>query len=446
MARHSTAPRGRLCTRLGGFVLFGLSAATAALAQSAPASAPSAQGAPASEATVVSFLTALKQRDFASAASRFDATLTAALPADKLASVWDAQVGSLGKLTTWFIPQHTQVQGKDVFVVRMRLEQGELQALVAVTPETQQLAGLSFKPVPKATTVASYVRPASFQSVGVSVGSEPFVLKGTLSLPTGPGPFPAVVLVHGSGPMDRDESVGGNKPFKDIAEGLASRGVIVLRYDKRTFQYGYKLSNAISIDDEVVLDAVAAVKLLEARQDVDGRRVFVLGHSLGAQLAPEIAVRAKGVAGVILLAPPGRKPWDSLLAQMRYLEVPDDKLAEVEKAVERLKAGTLGDETLLGAPASYWNDWASRDGVAMAKKLSKPTLILRGERDYQVTEDDVATWRKGLQGLSNVEIVLLPGDNHLFVHESGKPGPAEYDVASHVDGAVIDKLAAFLLR
>lgn len=446
MARHSTALRGRLATQLGRLVLFGLAAATAAPAQtSAPASAPSTQG-PASEATVVSFLTALKQRDFAQAASSFDATLTAALPPDKLASVWDAQVGSLGKLTAWSIPQHTQVQGKDVFVVRLRLEQGELQSLIAVTPETQKLAGLSFKPVPKPTTVASYVRPVSFQSVGVSLGSEPFVLKGTLSVPTGPGPFPAVVLVHGSGPMDRDESLGANKPFKDIAEGLASRGVVVLRYDKRTFQYGNKLGNDISIDDEVVLDAVAAVKLLQARQDVNSRRVFVLGHSLGALLAPEIAVRAMGVAGVILLAPPGRKPWDSLLAQMRYLEVPDDKLAEVEKAVERLKAGTLGDETLLGAPASYWNDWASRDGVAMAKKLSKPTLILRGERDYQVTEDDVATWRKGLRGLSNVEIVLLPGDNHLFVHESGKPGPAEYDVASHVDGAVIDKLASFILR
>jgi uncharacterized protein len=152
------------------------------------------------------------------------------------------------------------------------------------------------------------------------------------------------------------------------------------------------------------------------------------------------------VAGVILLAPPGRKPWDAIIAQMRYLEVPADKLSEIEQAVARLKAGTLGDDMLLGAPASYWKDWASRDGVAMDKKLGKPTLILRGERDYQVTEEDVATWRKGLRGVANVEIVILPGDNHLFVHESGKPGPAEYDVAGHVDPAVIEKLASFISR
>jgi hypothetical protein len=130
---------------------------------------------------------------------------------------------------------------------------------------------------------------------------------------------------------------------------------------------------------------------------------------------------------------------------MRYLETPKAQLGEVEKQVRLLKAGKLGNKTLLGAPASYWNDWASRDGVAMAKKLAKPILILRGERDYQIVDEDIATWRKGLQGVAGVEIAIMPADNHLFIRGEGKPGPAEYETPSHVDEAVISKLSAFIL-
>lgn len=270
----------------------------------------------------------------------------------------------------------------------------------------------------------------------VSIGG----LKGTLTVPHGPGPFPGVVLVHGSGPNDRDATIAANKPFRDLAEGLGSRGVAVLRYDKRTFQYRHQAGQAISIDEEVVLDAIVAVTLLKARPEIDPDRVFVLGHSLGALLAPEIAVRSAPVAGAILLAPPGRAPWDSVLAQMRYLEVPADKLAEVEKGVELLAAG----QPLLGAPAAYWQDWAARDGVAMARKLQRPILILRGERDYQVTDEDLATWRNGLAGVANVELLTIPGLNHLFIHGTGKPGPAEYATPGHVDEGVLVKIASFV--
>jgi uncharacterized protein len=430
-----------------------LVAATASMAQpvatpSREDTSPEAQrlGTRLSDGTVDVFLTALKHRDFALAASHFDATLKAALSLEQLAAVWDAQVARLGSLGSWAIVQRADADGQHVRVVLLKFEQGELQALITVSPQTQELAGLFFKPVPKSAVAASYVNPSAFRTEEVSVGSAPFVLKGTLAVPTGKGRFPAVLLVHGSGPNDRDETILANKPFKDIAEGLASRGIVVLRYDKRTFQFGRQVGKSISIDDEVVLDALAAVKLLLARPEVDAKRVYVLGHSLGALLAPEIGVRSKSVAGAILLAPPGRAPWDAVVAQMRYLEVPAERLAEVEKAAERLRAGTLGDGTLLGVPSSYWQDWASRDGVAMVKKLGKPTLVLRGERDYQVTDEDLAIWKKGLLGVAGVEMVVFPGDNHLFIQGTGKPGPAEYDVPGHVDAAVIERLVSFVAR
>jgi dienelactone hydrolase len=280
--------------------------------------------------------------------------------------------------------------------------------------------------------------------VQVSVGTAPYVLGASLTEPLGLGPFPGVVLVHGSGPQDRDETVGANKVFKDIAEGLASRGIGVLRYDKRTFVYGASLSDSISVDDEVTTDAVAAVAALRARAEIDPRRIVVIGHSMGALLAPKIAVRSAPVAGIVLMAPPGRPPWDLVLSQLKYLGTSAKDMTETEEKVTRLKAGTLGTERFFGAPQSYWKDLAAQDGIGTAKKLGKPALVLRGDRDYQVTDEDVEAWRKGLAGMPGVEIATLPGLNHLFVAGEGKPGPAEYEKPGHVDGRVIEKLVAFI--
>src|SRR4030095_10169400 len=141
---------------------------------------------------------------------------------------------------------------------------------------------------------ASYVDPERFHDVALTIGAPPYALPATLSLPEGEGPLPGVVRVHGSGPNDRDETVGANKIFKDLAEGLASAGIAVLRYEKRTYTYGDQLTNTITIDDEVVLDAIAATRTLAARAEIDRARVFVIGHSLGAMLAPEIAQRTGG--------------------------------------------------------------------------------------------------------------------------------------------------------
>src|SRR5262249_57372826 len=128
----------------------------------------------------------------------------------------------------------------------------------------------------------------------------------------GAGPFPGVGLAHGSGPNDRDETIAQNKPFKDLALGLASRGIAVLRYDKRTKVYPAKMAGlaGLTVKDEVVDDAIAAASMLRSQPRIDPARVFVLGHSLGGMLVPRIAAADAKLAGVIVMAggPPAPHP------------------------------------------------------------------------------------------------------------------------------------------
>jgi uncharacterized protein len=264
-----------------------------------------------------------------------------------------------------------------------------------------------------------------------------------------------VVLVHGSGPNDRDETVGAAKPFRDLAWGLASRGIAVLRYEKRTHQYGVKLATAtdLTVQQETIDDALAAVDLLRHTAEVDPKRVYVLGHSLGAMLAPRIGQRDPGIAGLIVMAGAARPLEDLVLEQISHLASRQGAPSEAEKKqietlraevakVKALKPGATG--TALGAPASYWLDLRGYNPPEAAKSLKQPLLILQGERDYQVTPDNLEAWKKALAGRPNVTFKSYPKLNHLFIEGEGKSVPAEYQKPGHVSAAVIVDVAAWI--
>ena len=363
--------------------------------------------------------------------------------AEQIARVWRDKSLGMGKVVHWHVGGRTFQDGFETRIATLELEYGELQCLLSIVPESQLVASLFItEPAPP----ARYVDRSRFREVALSVGAGSFVLPATLTLPVGGGPFPGVVLVHGSGPNDRDETVGANKIFKDLAEGLATAGIAVLRYDKRTYAAAGSLSNdALTLDTEVVDDAVDAVRTLAERRDIAPGQVYVIGHSLGAMLAPEIAVRS-GVmaAGVVLIAPPGRAPWDIIREQMRYLRAPREVRANLEQTLVRMSLG--GNEgTIMGLPATYWRDWANRDGIAMARQLRR-VLVLHGDRDYQVTAEDFAIWRRGLAGVRGAELVSLPGDNHLLIRGTGQPTPLEYKVPGHLDERAFARILAWLRR
>jgi dienelactone hydrolase len=264
-----------------------------------------------------------------------------------------------------------------------------------------------------------------------------------------------VVLLHGSGPHDRDETIGPNKPLRDLAWGLASQGVAVLRYEKRTREHGHRWKPTMTFREETVDDALAAVALLRQRPEVDGRRVFVLGHSLGALAAPEVGRRDPALAGLIVMAGNTRPLEDLVLEQITYIRSltpsEDDKeeLEKLRKQVARVKdrgltAETPASELPLKAPAAYWLALRDYDPAATAARLKVPMLVLQGERDYQVTMADFDGWKKALAGRSNVRLKSYPKLNHLFMEGEGKAKPEEYQKAGHVSREVVDDVAAWV--
>lgn len=387
----------------------------------------------------------IRAGDFTAATQHFSPTVKSILPPKGLESAWRQSYGDQGVLKSWKILHRDSIPGGEELAVQLSFEQSNAMSTVAVAAGTGQIASLFFKPAQSNLPASSapYTDASRFSSQDVMINSPPVHLPGTLTIPKGPGPFPAVLLIHGSGPHDRDETIGPNHPFKDIAEGLSTRGIIVLRYDKRTFVHSVRIG---TVDAEVIDDAEAAIDLLRSRADVAKDRIYIIGHSLGAELAPEIAKRAWPVAGLIMLAPAGRKIEQVIVQQVRFLKQasPTEMIAIERKADEISQHKMPPDENFMGAPASYFYDLDNRDEVAIARTLGVPILILHGTRDYQVLDDDIHIWQKGLQGVANVKVEELPNLNHLFMKAEGAPGPAEYQVPGHVAVEVIDAIVRFI--
>jgi dienelactone hydrolase len=332
---------------------------------------------------------------------------------------------------------------------------------VVTTVSDSGLGGLQLTPpqTPEAAQpwqAPSYVDTDAFDERDVTVGSGPLAVPGTLTMPRRHDRVPAVVLLAGSGPNDRDETIARNKPFKDLAWGLASRGIAVLRFDKVTLVHGRSLNADFTVADEYIPHALAAADLLRAESTVDSDRVFVVGHSLGGTVAPRVVATDPRFAGMVILAG-GVQPihW-AAVRQLRYLaslqpgaEAAVEGMTRQAELVDspELSVSTPTAELPFGVPAAYWLDLRAYDPVAVAAQVVKPTLILQGGRDYQVTiPDDLDHWRAGLADRPQVTVHVYDADDHFFLPGSGPSTPAEYERPRHMDPAVVADIAEWIVQ
>lgn len=408
------------------------------------------------------FVSKLAEEDFAGTVGYYDATMKQALPESQLQAIWEqllVQAGPfIGVLGTRVISDDQY----DAVLVTSEFASLVLDIRVVFNKD-RRVAGLFFQPADdyygSQYQLPPYADTAAFTEKEVTVGSGEWALPGTLTLPSESGPHPAIVLVHGSGPNDRDETIGPNKPFKDLASGLSSHGIAVLRYEKRTREHGQAMASQMSTltpREEVIDDTLAAVALLRNTEGIDPDHIYVLGHSLGGTLAPLIGAEDGEIAGLIILAGAARPLEDLILEQYRYLAGLEEQSAETEAAlqdmqlrVERVKDPALSletpaDQLPLDMPASYWLYLRDYRPAATANTLGMRMLILQGERDYQVTMEDFAIWQNVLGLRTDVAFKSYPALNHLFIKGEGPGNPNEYMQPGNVAEEVLDDIVNWL--
>ena len=415
------------------------------------------------ESSAKEFVQLLVQEKYDSATENFDSTMMRVMPPAKLEEVWKGILISVGPFKAQRRTRTEKVAKYDIVYVTCDFEKLALDVKVVFDSE-RKVSGLFFTRAQVAADYSppAYAKPDLFREREVTFGADPWTLPATLALPAGTGPFPGVVLVHGSGPNDRDETVGANKPFKDLALGLATRGIAVLRYGKRTYAHRAKMSqlkDTLTVKEEVIDDVFAAVRLMKRHPAIDADRIFMVGHSLGGYIAPRIANRDRqvsSIAGYVMLAGNTRTTQELLWEQTNYIMTLDGSLSDSDKQqleklktqLERIGDPELSNDTpsaeLLGVPASYWLNLRGYNPAAVAAKLNQPMLILQGERDYQVTMKDYQGWKDALSTRENVVLKSYPKLNHLFIEGEGKSTPSEYQVAGHVAKEVVDDIAEWI--
>lgn len=303
-----------------------------------------------------------------------------------------------------------------------------------------------FKPEP--------VSNKDFEETAITFGDGKNPVKGILTLPKNVKNPPVAILVPGSGDNDADESVGANKPFRDLAHGLARRGIAVIRYNESTPR---NTKPDFTIQDDSLNDASLAIKYVNTLKSVDKKKVFIIGHSLGGMMAPKIATDNKEVKGIVCLAGSPRKLEDIIVDQNRILlgankSVTPESLkihmTQVQAAankIKNLKEG--GSEIILEYPASYWFSLNRIDIPSIAKKLNIPILIAQGSADFQVYADiDYVAWQNLLKDRDNVTFRLYDNLNHLFMKSNGKMDTTEYNIKGTVDSQVIEDIAEWIYR
>ncbi|WP_223601428.1 DUF3887 domain-containing protein [Chryseobacterium sp. GVT01B] len=387
--------------------------------------------------------TLLVDKNIEKAHSYFDPSIAGQIPVDQLKAVTEQLQGQIGSLKTVL---EVNNEG-NIYYYYSEFEKAKLDIQISFG-ENNKMVGfflVPHKPFEKQD-----------EKTTLKIKSDAIELNGTLLIPPSNDKKRLVIFVHGSGAHDRDETVGENKPFKDIAEYLLNNGIASYRYDKRTYTYPETFNEKSTVEEETINDAVNVTQYFKNNEDYKGYQIIILGHSQGAYMMPEIAEKAQA-SKYVFMAGNARPLQNLLVEQYDYLhsidpaKVPAEAVQEVKKQVAYLNSPqfSLSSPTSklpLGQSAAYWKYLKDYNQLNEVKKVKAPMFFAQGGRDYQVTEKDFNLWKETLKNDKTAVFKLYPTLSHLFIAGSGKPSPKDYETKGKVDEQFLKDLVQFILK
>ncbi len=404
------------------------------------------------------FFKLLQEDKYTEAHASFDDNLKSKLTEEALKKLWTDIQLKLGKATTLDAVQ-SKSQGEFFAVtVEGKFANGDQNFLLGFD-KAQKIVGIFLAP---SKSAAAYIKPIYadtnlYLEKSVYLNTPGHQLAAIVTTPKLVKNFPIVVFVHGSGPSDMDETVGSNKPFKDLAAGFASKGIGSIRYVKRTLVYANEFSKPFTVKEEVLEDATAAIAMAKTIAGANPKAIYVFGHSLGGMLAPKIATTSPEIAGVILAAAPARKFTDLVVDQNNYMfnlskdttaankkQLADAMLEIGKSRITKLGTTIKPDSVILGLPAQYWADLNSYNQVSTAKSLKQKIYVLQGGNDFQVSKVDFDLWNTALGKKKNVTLKFYPELNHLLSVQTEMGTTAQYQIPVSVSEILLNDLSTWI--
>ncbi|MET3038018.1 DUF3887 domain-containing protein [Chryseobacterium sp. NRRL B-14859] len=387
--------------------------------------------------------TLLVDKDIEKAHTFFDPSIAGQIPAAQLKEITTQLSEQLGSLK-----QILEVNNeKETYYYYSEFEKSKLDIQVTFN-EANKIIGFFFVP--------HKIFDKADDKTAFKIKSDDIELKGTLLVPASDNKKKLIIFVHGSGPQDRDETIGDNKPFKDIAEYFYTHGIASYRYDKRTYSNPETFNEQSTVEQETINDAVNATLYFKNNKDYQDYQILVLGHSQGAFLMPKIAEKTQA-SKYIFLAGNARPLQNLLVEQFEYIHaIEPDKISQeavqnIKKQVAFLNSSqfnlnTPKSELPLGQPAAYWKYLKDYNQLNEVKKIKEPMFFAQGGKDYQVTEKDFNLWKNELKNDKTAVFKFYPALSHLFIPVSGKPSPKNYEIKGKVDEQFLKDLVQFILK
>lgn len=397
--------------------------------------------------------------------SQYDSAMAKLLPPHRMAPIWSQLLANYGEFIGFGLQDSTTNGDNLIINTDLDYEKAVMNFMLAVNTETNKITGIYFSEQEKkninpeiAKPTPSYIDTSKFIESDIII-KDKFELNGKLTLPYNFDKKITFVLVHGSGPSDMDGTIGENKFLKNLAWGLSSIGYAVVRYEKVTKRYGRELmiSNPeMTQDDEYNNSILGAIDLIKQNPKLSNYKIVLIGHSQGASAITSF-YNNKDVAGMILLAGTPRKLYDLYTEQLEYIFNVDGIVRPSERTIiqehkdkvsyfKNYKKGEVKTDSLpMGLNYEYLKHLDMFDPVKNLSQSGKPTLILGGSHDYQVTKVDFDIWKSNLEFKENIKFKYIENVNHIFGEIEKMAVPADYQKYTPIAPIVFDEINKWII-